>query len=195
MRAALAAILATVSLVASCKQELPEPPPPSAEEEARVRQTGNEIAANLIKTLGGQMKAALKSGGPVAAVAVCQSAAQPLTTSVTASTPNTTVRRTSLKVRNPANTPDDTDREVLQQLAALPPADQLPAEIIRWTPDTARFYKPLVTQEVCTKCHGDPDSFSPPLRSLLNTAYPDDQAIGYTIGDLRGVIRVDIKRP
>jgi hypothetical protein len=193
MKVSLAALLLGTGLVISCKQNAPAPPPPSEAEQTEVRQAGHAVADKLVQTLGGQLKAALESGGPVAAVTVCQSAAQPLTSSVTAGTPGTTVRRTALKVRNPANAADATDLEVLMEFAKLPP-DQGPAEIIRWTENTARFYKPLVTQEVCTKCHGDPAGFSPELRQLLDTAYPDDQATGYQVGDLRGVIRVDVQR-
>lgn len=109
------------------------------------------------------------------------------------SIPGIQVRRTALKVRNPVNAPDAHDRNALHEFAALPP-DQRPSEIVQWTRDSARFYKPLVMQELCTQCHGDPGTFSPALRQLLAESYPDDQATGYTTGQLRGVIRVEIPR-
>ena len=68
-------ILAATLSLASCDQGDPPPPPPSPEEEAFVKTTGNELAALLVQTLGSQMKAALESGGPVAAVTICQTGA------------------------------------------------------------------------------------------------------------------------
>lgn len=183
----------TLLLLASCAPEEAAPPAPNAQEQHEVITTGHAIADTLVRTLGEQLKAALTSGGPEAAVTVCQTAAQPLTSSVASSTPGVRIRRTALKVRNPVNSPDNDDRAVLQQFAALPP-DQRPPQIVQWTKDSARFYKPLVMQEVCTKCHGNPDTFSPALRELITQAYPDDQATGYSTGQLRGVIRVDLVR-
>lgn len=181
-------------LLASCTPQEDAPPPPSPQEQHEITTTGHAVADQLVQTLGAQLKSALSSGGPTTAVSVCQAAAQPLTNSVASALPGVTVRRTALKVRNPLNTPDDNDRTALRQLVALPP-EQRPSEIIQWTPDSARFYKPLVMQEVCLKCHGDPETFSPDLRQLLSQAYPDDQATGYRLGQLRGVIRVDVPRP
>lgn len=187
-------LLAATVLLASCQESDPPPPPPTPEEQSHVRTTGSEVAARLVKTLGTQMKTALESGGPVAAVTVCQNAAQPLTNSVTGDAPEISVRRTSLRVRNPINAPDPLDRSVLQEFESSAP-DQRPDEIVKWSRDSARYYKPLTTQDVCTKCHGNPETFSPALRDLLRETYPDDHATGFAVGELRGVIRVDFRRP
>lgn len=183
-----AGLLAVV--LSSCR-ESPEIPPPSNEEIRSVTELGERAAESLMTSLGGQLKAALEAGGPVDAMRICREAAGPLTSAADASFQEGSVRRTALRVRNPGNAPDELDRKILVKLAA---ADDPPPAQIEWTLEIARFYKPLVTQEICLNCHGDPETFSPELGGALADLYPDDRATGYRTGDLRGVIRVDIPR-
>lgn len=170
------------------------PTAPSPEETTRVQEAGRAATKAVVESLGSQLKAAIQSGGPVAAIAVCQQVALPLTDAARSGLPDVVaVRRTTLRPRNPQNAPDPLDRLVLERLAATQP---LPEELIEWPADgPARFYKPLVILEVCLNCHGDPAGFPPPLTEALAGRYPEDQATGYALGDLRGVIRVDVARP
>ena len=163
---------------------------PSNQELAEVRETGASVASTLMKNLGGQLKAALQSGGPVSALHVCQQAAEPLTEASSADFEGVIVRRTTLRPRNPKNAPDEIDRAVLESLMSSEEQDIL----IEWTAEGARYYQPLLIQEICLTCHGDPNTFPPDLAATLADLYPDDQATGYALGDLRGVIRVDIPR-
>ena len=57
--------------------------------------------------------------------------------------------------------------------------------------NTAVFYKPIVTGEICLKCHGDPSTFPTALKEKLQTLYPDDLATGYKTGEIRGAFRVE----
>ena len=164
---------------------------PGPDEISQLTETGRAAAKALMESLGGQLKGALQSGGPVAALKICQQAAGPMTTAAGESFEGATIRRTTLKPRNPANAPDDLDRQVLEKLAA---AEQMPTEHLEWTETAGRFYKPLAIQEVCLKCHGDPAGFAPDLAKTLKELYPNDQATGYALGDFRGVIRVDVQR-
>lgn len=185
----LLSLSAAIALTGCGRSQLPGP-----EETARVQSAGRAAAKAVVENLGGQLKAALQSGGPVAAIAVCQQVALPLTDAARSDQPDVVgVRRTTLQPRNPRNAPDDLDRIVLERLAATRP---LPEELIEWPADgPARFYKPLVIQEVCLTCHGDPAGFPPALTEALASRYPGDRATGYALGDLRGVIRVDVARP
>jgi hypothetical protein len=47
-----------------------------------------------------------------------------------------------------------------------------------------RFMKAIPTGEVCLACHGS--SIAPAIAATLDEAYPDDQARGYKLGDVRG---------
>jgi hypothetical protein len=156
---------------------------------------GKEAVGDLAGTLGSQLKAAMASGGPVAAVKVCKEVAQPLTNSTGAKRDGVTIGRTALKVRNPQNAPDDIDREVLEAWEALKgKGDALPGhELVRLDDDTVRFYKPIILQEVCLNCHGSDEQFLPELKKTLDELYPGDQARGFQVGDLRGVFRVEME--
>ena len=164
---------------------------PSAEVVARVTGRGEAAAKVLMDRLGAQLKSAMESGGPVAAIAVCQQVAIPLTASAGAEFEGVAIKRTSLKPRNPANAPDEMDRSVLEEMAAQSP----PQPVIRWEDGVARFYRPLLIQEVCLKCHGDPATFPKELTEALASAYPGDAATGYALGELRGAIRVTMDAP
>lgn len=182
----------------SCEKH--DPPPvevdggaPAPEEVARVVKEGEAVAGALMKTLGAQLKAALEQGGPVAAIEVCQQVAMPLTDSAAGGRTDVAIGRITDRPRNPKNAASVSDRAVLAELkSALSEGSTEP--VIRWESERASYYKPLVIQEVCLNCHGDPETFPPPLVKALATHYPDDAATGYELGELRGAIRVDIDR-
>jgi hypothetical protein len=56
--------------------------------------------------------------------------------------------------------------------------------------DGTHLLRPLLTGDVCLKCHGDPQTFSPELRGKIEQLYPNDKAVGFKAGDLRGVLWV-----
>jgi len=187
--------LSTFVVMTSCDRAAVEPvavdATPSPEVVAQVTERGEAAAKVLMERLGAQLKGAMESGGPVAAITVCQQVAMPLTASAAAESEGLTIKRTTLKPRNPANAPDEKDRAVLEAMAAQSP----PEPTIRWEDGVAHFYRPLMIQEVCLKCHGDPATFPKELTEALASAYPSDAATGYALGDLRGAIRVTIASP
>jgi len=183
-------------LLSGCGAKAPEgaeASPSDAAELARVETLGQEAAAALMQSLGGQLKAAMEAGGPVEAMTVCQSVAQPLTAATGAGIEGVEIRRTSLRPRNPLNAPDETDRAALAAMEAAA-AEALPDPVIRWETETARYYAPIMIQELCLTCHGDAAGFPTPLVERLDALYPDDEATGYALGDFRGAIRVDVAR-
>lgn len=185
--------LGLVLSVAGCADpETESSAAPSEAEVQRVTETGKKAATALMQQLGGQLKGAIQNGGPVEAVEVCQVAALPLTAAAGAEFEGVSIRRTTLKPRNPANAPDALDRSVLERLASQ--AQDQAEPIVEWTDEMARYYQPLYLQALCLNCHGDPASFSEDLVNVLAKSYPEDQATGYEVGDLRGVIRVDVTR-
>lgn len=175
--------------------ETSESETPGKDEQERILKTGMEASDALIKSLGGQLKAAMQASGPVGAIQVCQQVALPLTTATGESMEGVTMRRTSVRVRNPENRPDARDLRILEIFAAKAGnAEGPPEPVIEWSEGTAHFYRPLMMQEVCLNCHGDPASFPADLQQTLAALYPEDEATGFAAGELRGVIRVDVAR-
>ena len=43
---------------------------------------------------------------------------------------------------------------------------------------------------MCTACHGSPDQISPEVKAKLAELYPNDKAVNYKLGELRGAVVV-----
>lgn len=50
--------------------------------------------------------------------------------------------------------------------------------------DAADMSPYIMTEDACLQCHGDPAAFSNDLSERLAMLYPDDQAIGFKLGEL-----------
>jgi hypothetical protein len=138
---------------------------------------------------------ALERGGPGLAIHFCSDSAQVRTKRHWKD--GVYVRRVSQRIRNVDDTPDTLEQEGLRQLAAEQRAGALPADVvsvIRATDGTyqLQYLRPILVQPPCLACHGDPATFAPEVRSVLARRYPNDQATGYAVGDLRGAVSVRI---
>jgi hypothetical protein len=49
---------------------------------------------------------------------------------------------------------------------------------------TFRFMKAIPTAELCLACHGK--DLAPEVAAEIAESYPDDQATGFALGDIRG---------
>ncbi|RLA69510.1 MAG: DUF3365 domain-containing protein [Epsilonproteobacteria bacterium] len=166
------------------------------EELASVIETGKKASMTLLKTLGSNLKKHMKAEGPIAAAQFCMTSAYPLTDKVDADFgKDVSIKRISLKYRNPANKPDTGEAKVLESLQIL--QDQnviLPQYLVEEiNKDTYKYYKPLsVNKGVCLKCHGNIKNDK--LASMIKESYPEDRATGYKMNDLRGAIVVTVKK-
>jgi len=164
---------------------------------AAVKQEGVKYIKMLGGTLKSQLQAKMKEDKTgLTALAFCTSSADEITNEVNKKLPAyAKVRRTSLKVRNgKVNTPDATDRKVMEEYVAAIKAKTFSPKDIKVVEegDVTRVYKPLVAKAVCLKCHGS--DLSPKIADAIKTAYPNDKATGFKEGDLRGVIVAEIKK-
>ncbi|MBT8045385.1 MAG: DUF3365 domain-containing protein [Verrucomicrobiae bacterium] len=192
-------IIAIIFSVSAC-QEKPEQK--ASQDQATIEvqsdakqlmEKGQKVSTALLESLGPKLKAALKSGGPEHALVICEQLAQPSTYEVSDEFEGLTLSRVSLKTRNPENAADELDVELLktweEQLAE---GGSVPVSELRYKDEqTPVYYRPIMTQEVCMKCHGDPSTFSKELTTKLAELYPDDKATGYRPGQLRGAFRIE----
>ena len=186
LAAAAVALLLVVWVAAA---EGGEPSPAAVE---RAREAADALGAELMRTLLQEMA----DGGPMGAVKICSEKAQAI--AAAHSTDGLTVRRVSLKARNPKDIPDDYERRVLEKLeAGLRAGEDLPAESVEEVVEDGsrrlRYMRPLVIRKPCLRCHGDPETIDPEVRRLIAERYPDDQAVGYREGDLRGAVSVVVE--
>lgn len=152
-----------------------------------------QLAQQLGAELKDELSRAISEGGPVAAVAVCKTRAPEIAAGLSARS-GAVVGRTALRVRNPANAPDDLQRAVLEQfsaeLASGKFAGPLEAafEINRGGQIERHYMRAIPTDVLCLACHGP--VLAPELAAVIQRDYPDDQATGFEQGQLRGAFRV-----
>jgi len=153
-------------------------------------QQAHAIVQQFATTLKGELQQAMKSGGPANAVGVCKEQAPAIAASLAEQT-GWEVGRTSLKPRNAAlNAPDAWEQRVMKQFedrkaAGQPVAGMTYAEVVQGdSVSTYRYMQAIPTAEVCLACHGS--NIEPGLAESIDQAYPDDQARGYAVGDIRG---------
>lgn len=190
MRALTGLCLVAAAIAFSAAAE--EPPPAWVEES---RSGAGELGRDLQQALKGAMEA----GGPVAAVEVCRHQAPAIARSVSDS--DVRVGRTALKVRNPDNAPDDWERRMMRdferRLEAGEAAESLEVFAIRNDGESrqAHWMRAIPTQELCTTCHGK--NIPEEVEQVIADEYPDDQARGFSAGDLRGAftVRIDLDPP
>ncbi|HSJ07397.1 MAG TPA: DUF3365 domain-containing protein [Longimicrobiales bacterium] len=196
-------ITAGMGLLAACGSDAGSRDTPdtarllAAEDSAYAVEQGGAIAGAIATGLVQRLQAELATGGAAGAVDFCARTALTLTDSLVADQPaGTAVRRTSTRIRNPSNAPDDLESVALAWFDSVHAATgAIPQSLVQDAgPEEVRFYRPLVVQPFCTQCHGPVDELAPGVQAILEQRYPDDHATGYRDGDLRGVIRVSLPR-
>lgn len=153
-----------------------------------------KAAAELMTAMGAELQEAMKAGGPVAAIDICGTRAQALSAEIPRriGRPDITIRRTALKVRNPANMPSPEEKKVLRQFADKLPDGTALQPFSRHTKTGRTYYRPILTKALCLACHGQAERMDPAVRKALGKRYPEDRAVGFAEGDLRGMICVTV---
>ncbi|MEJ8568909.1 Tll0287-like domain-containing protein [Elongatibacter sediminis] len=147
-------------------------------------------ALRLQSELGARLKAAMTTGGPVAAIDVCQVEAPVIAAKMLTENGPTKIGRTALRVRNPMNAPDEEARVVLENFRQAMAAGETPAAHFTVREDgSARYMQAIGTQPLCLACHGT--ELAPEVREALARHYPEDQATGFSVGELRGSFLIE----
>jgi hypothetical protein len=50
------------------------------------------------------------------------------------------------------------------------------------------YAKPILMQPMCLSCHGNSEQISAEVKAKLSELYPNDKAINYEAGQLRGAV-------
>ncbi len=161
--------------------------------ETAISEQALQEARSLVKSFGGKLKSALKpamkNGGPVNAISVCNLQAEPIAETISAQS-DWQVSRTSLKVRNANNTPDTWELMTLLQFEQREAAGEdlktiEHSELVTQGGQSVyRYMKAIPTAGLCVKCHGS--QLDNAVSAKLNELYPYDQAVGFNVGDIRG---------
>lgn len=156
---------------------------------------GKQIAAATFTALSQELQRAVKEGGIPNAIQYCNIAAHPITDSL-AQLHKATIRRTSLKNRSPENQATALEKTVLENFADKIADGQPLKPIIKpISNDKVAFYAPIKVNDFCLNCHGKlGENLAKENYQLIQKYYPNDKAIGYKSGDLRGMWSIQLAK-
>lgn len=151
------------------------------------------IAQKFQSDLQLQLRMALKSGGPTQAVEVCKQVA-PAIARAASEESGAQVSRIAMRQRNPGATIPAELREAYDALAAAPMTGTRPSVRIVRTGKGAdariHFLSAIpMKEQPCSLCHGT--KIAPEVAQVLAGEYPDDEATGFTPGELRGALDIN----
>lgn len=166
--------------------------------EARYLEESRKTAQEFMQTLGGTLKKQLDADGAESAIGVCKQVAPALAAEY--SKDGRVVKRVSLKPRNQKlGTPDAWETRMMESFERSQiegkPISGMEVSSIREEADGRwyRYLKAIPTQQMCLQCHGQSYQISDGVKALLAKEYPDDQAVGYSAGMIRGAISIKKK--
>ncbi len=146
---------------------------------------GLSAAAAAIAQVRAELGQALREAlaqGPEAALEVCRLEAPRLVG--VAAARGIIVGRTSHRLRNPANAPEDWMIPVLEEFQRGEPQPGS-SRVVDLGARGAGYVEPIYLLPACATCHGE--DVDPVLLSRIQEHYPDDQAVGFRVGEFRGL--------
>lgn len=138
----------------------------------------------LFSKLSGRLTEVMKARGPAAAIEVCSNEALPLAESV-GKVHGVKIGRTSTKLRNEKNSAPDWAKQFVKKTPVHGTFVELPDHRMG-------ALLPIRLQQKCVTCHGATEQMAPDVTASLSKFYPNDQATGYKVGDLRGWFWVEV---
>ncbi len=164
-----------------------------ANEQQEFQMQSKAAIKEFATTLKSALVGAMKSGGPTEAIQVCNQVA-PTIAATLSEKYGFEIARTSLKVRNPDNKADCWERKVLNEFEVRKQAGEeiktltFSEKVTNGDSQELRMMKAIPTGAVCLKCHGS--NIAEPVQTSLSELYPEDQATGFSLGDIRGAFTI-----
>jgi hypothetical protein len=148
---------------------------------------GNEITQATFESLRGELQKALQDGGIENALRYCNVKAVPLTDSLSR-LHDVSLVRISNKNRNPDNSASNFETELINRYEEE--IENRVPQLIK-SGNAIIYYKPIIAQAMCLNCHGTPgESLLLDNHSLIKSLYPNDKAIDYREGNVRGLWKI-----
>jgi len=183
----LSILLISIIVFTSCRKEEKL----SEKEIAQYIAKGKEIGKATVHELGSNLMKHMKSGGPKEAIPFCNTNANELTNKI-ANKYNVTIKRTSHKIRNENNSPNEIELKILNQyLSQISKEEQLKPKVLKDANGKVHFYAPMKIEKKCLACHGEVGKqVSQETNTLIKSLYPNDKATGFKDGAFRGVVNI-----
>lgn len=163
--------------------------------EAQLLAEARSVATSVPPKLLSVLQEEIAKGGPEGAIDVCRLKAPQMAKEASEQT-GWSIRRVSLRNRNPKAVPDAWERAVLEEFDRRAAAGESPATLEKGEivvdngVRSYRYMRALPTQNLCVSCHGPADQLSPAVKAKLAQHYPNDRATGFTPGQIRGAMTI-----
>jgi hypothetical protein len=160
-------------------------------------QKSRSATKQLLSTLRTLLALELSRGGAVRAINVCADSAQSIGERIQ-DQHGLSIRRVSEKWRNPKDKPDSYESKQLKMLASLHAKKNLTdtLEVYGIVNEDSlrvfRYMRPIMVSEMCLNCHGGREKMKDLIYSVVRSRYPNDKAVDYKAGELRGAVSVKI---
>lgn len=188
-------IVAVVAGAAAARQTSAGPPTypiASAPEAFRdAIQRGDVIVGGMQSALLAELSREMQRGGPEGAVRVCHLEATAVAQQI-ARKQGVAAGRTSHRLRNPTNAPRAWAAPIVASHAGLPVAgvDGFAVDL----GDRIGLLRPIGFRAACAGCHGPRERLAPAVLEELEDRYPNDRAVGFKEGDIRGWFWVEVPK-
>lgn len=192
-----AILFITLSLLISCSSKKSEDLKNdfnSTSFQSKYLDLGNKISESSFLAMRLNIMRAMGENGISGAAQYCNVEALNITDSLSKAF-DVQIRRTTLKLRNPKNAPTTDEKEMLAYFESLSSSGVQPKDsLVRISDKEILYVRPIFTQVICQNCHGSLGStLTNDNYAVIKNLYPDDQAIGYNSGDLRGMWSIKMK--
>ncbi len=191
-------------LFAACAETQEPPPKPDRQpaqmapttvvlDTAKYLELGDDLVGETKRKISTTLLEAMEKGGVKYASQFCNLVAYPIVDSMS-KVHNARIRRVSDKPRNPKDAMDEEEQKVFaifKAKAQMPNAELMPI-VMQHDDGTVGYYAPIkISMPTCLKCHGEVGKdIKAEDYKVLKSLYPNDVAVGYKEGELRGMFSI-----
>ncbi len=98
------------------------------------------------------------------------------------------IGRIGVRLRNPSNTGPAWAASLIESRADTP-------VFVNLSNNSAAALLPIKLQSQCLMCHGSKEQIAPIIQQQLTKLYPNDEAVGFQEGELRGWFWIEKQTP
>ena len=161
--------------------------------EISYQEKGMEYAMATQAALGKALQNKIQEEGIQEAIGFCQVEALPITDSLSTKF-GVEISRITDKPRNPVNAASAEEMKFISKIKSELGTGQPPEALVVRQGDDTNFYYPILTNNMCLKCHGSTkDDIQPRVLEAIAEFYPQDEATGYGNNQFRGLWKVSFK--
>jgi hypothetical protein len=163
------------------------------------REKGQDIVKQTFGTLNATLMESMQSNGVEASIDLCNVKAYPITDSLSAMH-RAEIKRMASRNRNKDNKADKQADKLIAHYTLLQESGRDLSKsdtLLMDEQGRVRYFKPIVLQPQCVSCHGAKDrDIQAAVYARILELYPDDKAVGFEAGDVRGIwsVRFEINK-